>query len=118
MSSWVQHVTAHEPSATADRATRPIAAREALREPLPHFLHRTLGNRGALAGLQPKLTVNQPGDVYEQEARSRGSGSHVSNESTASGKEIVQELEAEAKQKFDKAAQIVRDKYENARKTK
>jgi hypothetical protein len=31
-------------------------------------LQQTLGNQGVLARLQPKLAVNRPGDVYEQEA--------------------------------------------------
>jgi hypothetical protein len=33
-----------------------------------HYLQQTLGNQGVLARLQAKLEVNDPGDVYEQEA--------------------------------------------------
>src|SRR5215468_10641608 len=33
-----------------------------------HALQQALGNQGVLGRLQAKLTVNQPEDIYEQEA--------------------------------------------------
>ena len=71
MPNRAQHVASHQPAATADRVARSAETNTAPSQQLTPYAPaaRALwAIGGILARLQPKLAVNKPGDVYEQEA--------------------------------------------------
>ena len=50
------------------RGTPATSARASARPPPKHALQRSLGNRALGQLVQAKLSVSQPGDLYEEEA--------------------------------------------------
>ena len=78
--TWLEHPTSdilmeHEGLAKTTQIEKPTAAttlQSAAPEiQSPHdllWLHRAIGNQAVGRMLQPKLTISEPGDIYEQEA--------------------------------------------------